>query len=124
MRAEHPDNYDSMLGEVRDPDRFINRLMWQSKFLSSSLADKQFKKDISNFEKLKKIVETILQNRDPGDFRAFGLGPLTQFMVGVKDESKMTGYKIREVKKELLDDLRNYRRMYYENLGLTQQLLI
>ncbi|ADY13691.1 hypothetical protein [Sphaerochaeta globosa] len=122
LEADNGDRYQTMLGEVRDPERFVKRLMWQSKYLNPASADYKFKRDISNFDKLKTIVSAIMKGRDAGSFNSYGMGPLSLFMDGVRDESKMSGYKIRNAKTELLSDVRKYRRFYYTALGYTQQL--
>jgi hypothetical protein len=115
------ETFTAMKDEVRDPERFVERLIWQSRFEGATKADRKFSRKLTDKEYLLEVVRTLLKNIDMGSIHNDLPTEFYSLDVAVA-EGKDTEYRYKEARKAIRNDLRRYRRDFYKHKGMLPQL--
>lgn len=111
------EDFVEIAGEVRDEKRFVERLMWQQKYISPSVADRSFARLISRDTNLFEVAKTLMEGVDAAD--AWHISHDVYRLSLYENPSQ---YILRAARKSIRDDIRTIRRLYYHKIGMTQQL--
>ncbi|MBJ2354917.1 hypothetical protein, partial [Sphaerochaeta sp. S2] len=115
------ETFTAMKDEVRNPERFVERLIWQSRFEGAKKADRKFSRKLADREYLLEVVRTLLKNIDMGSIHNDLPTEFYSLDVAVA-EGKDTEYRYKEARKAIRNDLRRYRRDFYKHKGMLPQL--
>nr|WP_321298322.1 hypothetical protein [uncultured Sphaerochaeta sp.] len=121
LGEQNKDKADSMLEEVGDSKRFVERLMWQSKFVGPTRADKIFYTKLSNPDFMADVLKVLLANHDPANEYYRNRWEHEKFMRAYYDGT-LSGYMVRKIKEDLRFEIREVRRKYLGYIGEIQQL--
>jgi hypothetical protein len=103
--------------EIRNPERFIERMIWQERFVSPTDADNVFRHNLTEDNFLIEFAKTMTKGVD----YAFSTN-LSPHLFSLANKANPSGYSIRMARQEVRENLRDYRRQYLEKTGQTQQL--